>query len=163
LQSEILPHATKEPENSLFHKNISNALIPDNIFSSMPDQIHLPESLQTSLSVHLKSRAFLPGLNSQQNDINHSQSHAFSSGAQLAASFSTTNWQRPLHIAAEKGYGDIVELLLEHNTDCNEKDSDSATPLAHAIRGGHEAAVGSTTLTAQAARFSIALLSIVMR
>lgn len=141
LQSEILPDATKEPENSLFHNNIDNFLIPDNIFSSTPDQIHLSETLQSSSSVDLESRGLLLGLDSQQNAMNHSESHAFSSGAQHATSLPTTSWQSPLHIAAQKGYGDIVRLLLEHNADCNEKDSDGATPLAHAIRGGHEAAV----------------------
>jgi hypothetical protein len=47
-------------------------------------------------------------------------------------------WLSPLHIAAQKGHDRIVRILLRHNIDCNEKDSDGLTPIIHAVIGGHE-------------------------
>lgn len=46
-------------------------------------------------------------------------------------------WQNSLHIAAAKGHDRIARILLRHNIDCNEKDSDSLTPLIHATIGGY--------------------------
>lgn len=46
-------------------------------------------------------------------------------------------WQNPLHIAAAKGHDRIVRILLQHNMDCDEKDSDGLTPLMHATIGGY--------------------------
>lgn len=47
-------------------------------------------------------------------------------------------WQSPLHIAAGKGHDRIVRILLQHHSDCNERDSDGLSPLFHACIGGHE-------------------------
>ncbi|KAL8910065.1 MAG: hypothetical protein Q9171_004619 [Xanthocarpia ochracea] len=58
----------------------------------------------------------------------------------------TGGWLSPLHIAAQKGLGGIVNLLLQHNVDCNEEDSDCLTPIIHAIIGGHEDVVRSLLL-----------------
>lgn len=52
-------------------------------------------------------------------------------------------WQNPLHIAAAKGHDRIARILLQHNIDCNEKDSDGLTPLIHATVGGYEDVVRS--------------------
>ncbi|RYP56732.1 hypothetical protein DL771_011671 [Monosporascus sp. 5C6A] len=52
-------------------------------------------------------------------------------------------WQSPLHLAAQKGHDRIVRVLLQHESDCNERDSDGLTPLFHAIIGGHEDVVTS--------------------
>ncbi|ROW04579.1 hypothetical protein VMCG_05053 [Cytospora schulzeri] len=49
----------------------------------------------------------------------------------------TKGWLTPLHVAAQKGRDKIVRTLLQHNADCNAKDSDGLTPLAHATIGGH--------------------------
>lgn len=131
LQPEILPHATKEPENSLSPNSIDTLLIPDSIFSPTLDHTDLSDtSLTSASSVDLESRGLLLG----------SESLA-SSRTQAAASLPRASWESPLHIAAQKGYDGIVRLLLEHGADCNEKDSDGLTPLTHAIRGDHEAAV----------------------
>jgi ankyrin repeat protein len=46
-----------------------------------------------------------------------------------------------LHIAAQRGYGRILRLLLEKNADCSKKDSAGLTPLLHATIEGHEAVV----------------------
>ncbi|KAF2963150.1 hypothetical protein GQX73_g10430 [Xylaria multiplex] len=47
-------------------------------------------------------------------------------------------WQSPLHLAAQKGDDRIVRVLLQYQSDCNERDSDGLTPLFHAIISGHE-------------------------
>lgn len=47
-------------------------------------------------------------------------------------------WASPLHIAAKKGHDRIVRVLLRHQVDCNERDSDGLMPLMHAIIGGYE-------------------------
>ncbi|RYP39083.1 hypothetical protein DL767_002346 [Monosporascus sp. MG133] len=52
-------------------------------------------------------------------------------------------WQSPLHLAAQKGHDRIVRVLLQHESDCNERDGDGLTPLFHAIIGGHEDVVTS--------------------
>lgn len=56
---------------------------------------------------------------------------------------STPGWLSPLHIAAQRGHDRIARILLEHNTDCNEIDSDGLTPIIHAVIGGHEDVVSS--------------------
>ncbi|GFF23442.1 ankyrin repeat domain-containing protein 7 [Aspergillus udagawae] len=48
------------------------------------------------------------------------------------------SWASPLHRAVQMGHSKIVRLLLEHNADCNERDSDGLTPLIHGIIGGYE-------------------------
>lgn len=52
-------------------------------------------------------------------------------------------WLSPLHMAAQKGHDRIVRVLLQHQMDGNEKDSDGLTPLMHAIIGGYEDVVAS--------------------
>ncbi|KAJ3580173.1 hypothetical protein NPX13_g390 [Xylaria arbuscula] len=47
-------------------------------------------------------------------------------------------WLRPLHVAAQKGHGAIVRLLVQHSTDCDERDSDGMTALMHAVIGDHK-------------------------
>ncbi|KAL7964037.1 ankyrin repeat-containing domain protein [Trichoderma sp. SZMC 28014] len=128
LQPEILPHTVKEPENSLSPNSIDTLLIPDSIFSPVLDHTDLSDT--SASSVDLESRGLLLG----------SESLA-PSRTQSAASLQGASWESPLHIAAQKGYDGIVRLLLEHGADCNEKDSDGLTPLAHAIRGDNEAVV----------------------
>ncbi|MCJ1286181.1 hypothetical protein MMC26_005526 [Xylographa opegraphella] len=59
---------------------------------------------------------------------------------------SPCGWLSPLHIAAQKGHDRIARILLQHNIDCNEKDSDGLTPIAHAAIGGHEDVVRSLLL-----------------
>ncbi|KAL8841190.1 MAG: hypothetical protein Q9170_001044 [Blastenia crenularia] len=59
---------------------------------------------------------------------------------------SASGWLSPLHIAARKGHDRIVHVLLQHNVDCNEKDSDGLTPMIHAIIGGHEDVLRSLLL-----------------
>jgi ankyrin repeat protein len=47
-------------------------------------------------------------------------------------------WVSPLHMAVQNGQGKIVRILLEHDADCNIKDRDGLTPLAHATIRGYE-------------------------
>ncbi|OGM43542.1 hypothetical protein ABOM_008046 [Aspergillus bombycis] len=142
LQSDILPDATKEPEHSLFSDHIDTFLIPEHIFPPTPEHTHLSDTLPSSSSGDGDSGDPLVGVEAQPDTVNHSVDHTGSTGVPRAASLPTAaSWKSPLHVAAQEGYGGIVQLLLEHNADCNEKDSDGLTPLAHAIRGDHEAAV----------------------
>ncbi|KAI8932184.1 hypothetical protein NX059_011065 [Plenodomus lindquistii] len=59
------------------------------------------------------------------------------------------SWHGPLHIAARNGNNRITQLLVQHATDCNEKDSDGRTPLMLAVIGGHDDVV--TTLLSHGA------------
>ncbi|XP_024521068.1 potassium channel KOR2-like [Selaginella moellendorffii] len=44
----------------------------------------------------------------------------------------------PLHLAASKGYDDIVSLLLREGADVNALDNIGNSPLLEAIKGGHD-------------------------
>ncbi|KAL7803488.1 ankyrin repeat-containing domain protein [Trichoderma aethiopicum] len=44
----------------------------------------------------------------------------------------------PLHMAVQKGNSKIVRILLEHDADCNTKDTRGLTPLAYATIRGFE-------------------------
>jgi hypothetical protein len=52
-------------------------------------------------------------------------------------------WMSSLHIAAQNGNDRIVRMLLRHQGDSNERDSDGLTPLYYATVGGHEQVVTS--------------------
>jgi len=52
-------------------------------------------------------------------------------------------WMSSLHIAAQNGNDRIVRMLLQHQSDSNERDSDGLTPLYYATVGGHEQVVTS--------------------
>ncbi|CAI7649288.1 unnamed protein product [Penicillium glandicola] len=44
----------------------------------------------------------------------------------------------PLHQAVRRGHQRIVQILLAHQANCNEKDEEGQTPLVHAVLGGHK-------------------------
>lgn len=48
----------------------------------------------------------------------------------------TPAWLSPLHVASKRGNEKIVKLLVQHNSDCSERDGDGRTPLTHAVIGG---------------------------
>ncbi|KAI0896799.1 ankyrin repeat-containing domain protein [Annulohypoxylon nitens] len=60
--------------------------------------------------------------------------------SQSRSTRSAGGWASPLHIAAKKGSSRIIRMLLQHNSDCDESDSEGLTPLIHAVIGGHEEA-----------------------
>ena len=47
------------------------------------------------------------------------------------------NGTTPLHIAAQNGRVDVVDVLLQNRADTNAKQIDGATPLCTAVRSGH--------------------------
>ena len=47
----------------------------------------------------------------------------------------------PLYIAAQRGYGDVVEQLLEAGADVNKASADYGTPLYIAAQQGYEGVV----------------------
>ncbi|KAL0262557.1 hypothetical protein SLS55_001525 [Diplodia seriata] len=51
------------------------------------------------------------------------------------------NGQTPLHIAASKGHRELMQILIDHQADVNQKDPRNRTPLHTAARHGHLTAV----------------------
>ncbi|ROW05660.1 hypothetical protein VSDG_00675 [Cytospora chrysosperma] len=110
-------------------------------------------------SIHICHRALHSKGKEPDNDPGILQRHhvndsnASISGPDEGATESeTAGWLTPLHVAAQKGRGKLVDILLQHAADCNAKDSDSLTPLAHATICGHEDVI--TLLLAHGARMS---------
>lgn len=60
-----------------------------------------------------------------------------SSGADASINFSCEHGWSPLHLAARKGYEDIVQQLLEANAHINPKDEVGFTPLDQAAQMHH--------------------------
>ncbi|CAO2816405.1 unnamed protein product [Amaranthus hypochondriacus] len=48
------------------------------------------------------------------------------------------NGRSPLHIAASRGYEDIVVFLIEEGADVNKSDNFGNTPLLEAVKNGHD-------------------------
>ncbi|KAK4223160.1 ankyrin repeat-containing domain protein [Podospora fimiseda] len=78
-----------------------------------------------------------------QHSSGASVSHGTDRSPPSQHSASSNKWQSSLHIAAQKGHNRIVCVLLQHNSDCNEKDSEGLTPLIHATIGGYDDVVSS--------------------
>jgi hypothetical protein len=106
-------------------------------------------------SIHICHRVLHPKGKEPENDtlqrhhVNDADA-SISGPDEGAAESETPWWLTPLHVAAQKGRGKLVDILLQHDADCNAKDSDSLTPLAHATIGGHKDVV--TLLLAHGAR-----------
>ncbi len=54
------------------------------------------------------------------------------------SSTGSDSWLTPLHVAVKAGHNSVVCVMLKHIGDCNERDSEGRTPLAHAIMGKHQ-------------------------
>jgi len=44
----------------------------------------------------------------------------------------------PLHVAAQEGHNQVIELLIDNGADVNSKDGDEGTPLHMAAANGHK-------------------------
>lgn len=88
-----------------------------------------------------------PGPNARPGTVSPSDHDGLDSSAHDASSCSSPaapedkGWFGGLHIAARRGHDRIVRTLLQHNVNCNERDSDGSTPLIHAVIEDHEAVV----------------------
>lgn len=56
----------------------------------------------------------------------------------LSSRLPDNSWQSPLHIAVKKGHTKIIQMLLKHKADCNERDSEGLTPLMLATIKGYD-------------------------
>uniref|UniRef100_A0A8C9MTN0 Uncharacterized protein n=1 Tax=Serinus canaria TaxID=9135 RepID=A0A8C9MTN0_SERCA len=63
----------------------------------------------------------------------------------LAVKFAdlVTGWKTALHIAAEYGHGELINVLLSHGAAINASDSSRDTALHCACRAGHLSAVSA--------------------
>ena len=57
--------------------------------------------------------------------------------------YNNNHWLPPLHLAAYKGHGRIVRMLLQHHHPINDPDSHGQTALMHAVQGGFDDIVRS--------------------
>ena len=85
----------------------------------MSDSASLFQAVQSGNSDQVKTI-----LQSQPTLVNDSQADGFT----------------PLHLAAKKGDGELIKVLLEHGADINALTPDGCTPMELAIKSGHEAA-----------------------
>ncbi|KAK4066063.1 uncharacterized protein Triagg1_8372 [Trichoderma aggressivum f. europaeum] len=115
-QSENLHYVPKE-KNSESATTATTDLIRTSNFSS-------PDRSIAGAPVEQASAGTSPGTG-DESDINN------------------PGWLSALHIAAKRGHGGIVRLLLQNCMDTNERDSDGLTPLMYAVAGGHEEVVKS--------------------
>lgn len=127
-------------------------------FADMVEELAYADN--TSLDrIHISHRVLHPKGKEPEKNPGTLQSHhvngsdaSISSPEEGTTEPGLTEWLTPLHVAAQKGRDKIVRTLLQHDADCNAKDSDSLTPLAHATIGGHKEVV--TLLLAHGARIS---------
>lgn len=52
-----------------------------------------------------------------------------------------SDWLSPLHVAARKDHDQIVRMLLQHNVDCEDKNSNDLTSLIHVVIENHETVI----------------------
>ncbi len=60
------------------------------------------------------------------------------SGGDTSSRSSSVSWHSSLHIAVQSGRAKIVELLLKHHADCDQRDSEGLTALMHAAMKGFD-------------------------
>ncbi len=118
-----------------------------------PEPSRSIETLSSQPQHHLNHEATegISGSTDHAHGLARGSSSRLTNGRE-ASNIQVGGWRSPLHIAAYKGHDRIVKLLVRHDGDCNEKDSDGTTPLIHAVKGGYEDVV--STLLQHAARVS---------
>ncbi|KAL7941995.1 ankyrin repeat-containing domain protein [Trichoderma barbatum] len=144
-----IPYAISEPVSSTISTSPSNSSTLDILGPGRIQHRHSSPALSDNL--HFSSEDhFLESALMATNDLMKSsnfespdRSNADTSPrASDACTMSDPGWLSALHMAARRGHGGIVRLLLQNCMDTNEQDSDGLTPLMHAVAGGHEEVVG---------------------
>ncbi|KAH7131773.1 ankyrin repeat-containing domain protein [Dactylonectria estremocensis] len=124
------------PGDSLtIHPDISQRLQP--VTSGLSSRAfpveHQPEQSRQSS----RSSSGIP-VPPPQNSSSSAAGDSTSTNPQAATEDHDKGWLSTLHIAARRGHQRIVRTLIEHDIDCNERDSDGRTALIHAAIDGHE-------------------------
>ncbi|KAI0862772.1 ankyrin repeat-containing domain protein [Xylaria cubensis] len=102
-----------------------------------------PTASRILLSTHSPENAATTGSTSAKQNISTSVGESTGSVAQS----SNNGWRNPLHIAAQSGHNQVVEILLQSGkVRCDEEDSDDLTALMHAVIAGHTEVVQSLLL-----------------
>lgn len=132
--------------------NLSPDLHADYILDTMNASINSSDTLFATFCESVHGHGYMAGPDDKKGSPpveRGSLAATASNGAALAGSVGPRptkhedGWQNSLHIAAAKGHDRIARILLQHNIDCNEKDSDGLTPLIHATIGGYADVVRS--------------------
>ncbi|KAL7782530.1 ankyrin repeat-containing domain protein [Trichoderma ceciliae] len=100
----------------------------------------LEAAVTTTANLIRSSNFSSPDSSSTGVPIDH-PSAGTSPGTSNECCIQNPGWLGALHMAARRGHGGIVRLLLHNHMDINERDSDGLTPLMHAVAGGHEEVV----------------------
>lgn len=140
----IYSYGTTSIFDDIDFMGIENTYPPDlDPASSTAPQDHRPQNETAARIVHrLTPSSSSPRSNNSSNFTEH-ESLGTVVECKLDNSLGKAGWLSPLHIAVQRGHNKIVRVLLQHNVDCNVKDSDGLTPLIHATIGGYEDVVSS--------------------
>jgi hypothetical protein len=159
VNQETHNNTTSLPDIVAFQPDLLHSSLQDEITSWDPTSWDIP---QTSLSHHndnniLDSNEKQPGSRSLQRRNSDSDLLPPLNDDSLPGllTFSKQKgWISALHIAAQRGHEQIIQVLLQSgNMDVNQQDSDGRTPLLHAVMQNRELVV--RLLLKQGARIGI--------
>ncbi|RFU78091.1 ankyrin repeat domain-containing 27 [Trichoderma arundinaceum] len=152
-----IPYAISEPVHSTLSTSPSNSTTLDilgsgrmqdrNTSPAQSENLHYvseEKSLESAIMATtdlIKTSNFSSPDRSSAGAPLDQPSAGTSPGTSDESGINNPGWLSALHMAARRGHGGIVRLLLQHCMDTNERDSDGLTPLMHAVAGGHEEVV----------------------
>ena len=122
---------------------VSSYFSPDQASTSTSSHLSVSPVASTSTIAH-SSATSRSGTNSPRFSMSHAgwpDSSPSNRGLPaLPEQYCITVPGRPLlHVAAQKGHGSVLQILIDHNVDINERDTNGATALHLAVENGHEA------------------------